>query len=195
MGVSPRRGFALIFVVVTLGVIAILATVLLFNTDTSLHQRNIRNAVTALRRIKAELGSAGVTPTYRGDVLKYPGRLSYLYARIATTDADACGVPYVATDVSRWAGPYHLIPMLRTNAYQLAPGIVAQDVLLRLPSTGTAGQIGLLRVQLNNVALKDAQDLGLAFDGVSTGAGPQITFTPSGNSPVNILFNISIVGC
>ncbi|HJQ20332.1 MAG TPA: hypothetical protein VJ867_08300 [Gemmatimonadaceae bacterium] len=195
MAVRAHRGFALIFVVVTLGVMAILATVMLFNTDTSLHQRNIRNAVTALRRFKGELGAAGVTPTYRGDVLKYPGRLSYLYAKIATTDNDACGTFYVATDVSRWAGPYHLIPMLRTQNYQLAPGIVAQDQLLRVPPSGTAVQPAVLQIQLTGVAAKDAQDLGMALDGVPNGSGAQITFTPNGNNPVDVLFNINIVGC
>jgi hypothetical protein len=195
MAAERRAGFALVFVVVALAVAMILGTVVLLNTSTAQQRARVQAVATALRRFEWELGTAPVQPTYRGDVRLYPLRLSYLFAKIATTDRNACGVVYAGADVGRWAGPYHLVPMLRANAYQVIPGVVVQDSLERTPTSGPQTQAAVLSLRMNNVALQDAQDIGLAFDGISTGAGPRITFTPGGSTPVTVRYNINIVGC
>ena len=188
-----RRGFALIFVVVTLAVMAILATVILANSAGGRERARVINAVTELLRFGFEIGSASKKPSFQGDIGKYPGRLSHLYAKIATTDNNSCGAAYSGADVNKWNGPYHLVPMVRDSNYQMMPGVIASDTLLRVPASG--GGAATLSIVMRNVAIDLAQDLEMAIDGVSTGAGPQVTFTPNGSNPVTVLYNISITAC
>jgi len=190
---AKRFGFALIFVVVTLAVMAILATVILANSA-SARQRDLTiNAISELRRFGFEIGSASKKPSFQGDIGKYPGRLSHLFASITTSDQNSCGAVYSGSDVSKWMGPYHLVPMVRDSNYQMMPGLIASDTLLRVPTSGNGA--GVLSIVMRNVAIELAQDLGMAFDGVSTGAGPTITFTPNGSNAVTVLYNISITAC
>lgn len=183
----------MIFLVVTLAVMAILATVVLANTAGARQRDTLVQAVSELLRFGYEIGVNTKKPSFRGDVGNYPGRLSHLYQPVTTTDRNSCGTTYSASDAGKWTGPYHLIPMVRDANYQMVPGIVASDTLVRTPTTG--GTSPTLAIVLRNVSLETAQDLGLAFDGVSTGAGPNITFTPSGTSPVSVSYNIPITAC
>ena len=190
---AVRRGVALIFLVVTLAVMAILATVVLANTAGARQKDTLIQAVSELLRFGYEIGVNTKKPSFRGDVGNYPGRLAHLFQPITTTDRNSCGNTYSGSDAGKWTGPYHLIPMVRDANYQMVPGIVASDTLVRTPTTG--GGSPILSIVLRNVSLETAQDLGLAFDGVSTGAGPTITFTPSGTAPVSVFYNISITAC
>lgn len=190
---AERRGAALIFLVVTLAVMSILATVVLANTAGARQRDTIIQAVSELLRFGYEIGVNTKKPSFRGDVGNYPGRLSHLFQPINVTDRNSCGATYAASDANKWEGPYHLIPMVRDANYQMVPGIVASDTLFRTPTTGGASP--LLSIALRNVPIETARDLGLAFDGVSTGAGPLITFTPNGTNPVSVFYNIPITAC
>lgn len=195
MAVEPRRGVALIFVVVTLAVMLILATVVVANTAGKGHRERVRAATAALLRFRSEFGAQGNAPSFIQDLNQAPGRLSHLYVKLTNQDRDSCGQLYGNQEINNWRGPYHLIPMLRDYAYQIEPGLIASDTLVRTPSMATGQQAGILSVVMHDVSIELAQDIGLAMDGVSTGAGPQITFTPSGTNPVKVLFNVPIQGC
>lgn len=188
----PRRGVALIFLLVTLAVMLILATVVLANTAGARQRDMVVQAVSELARFGYEIGINTKRPSFRGDIGRFPGRLSQLYARITTTDRNICGNTYSGAEVGRFEGPYHLIPMVRDSAYQMIPGLIASDTLAR--RTG-AGGADTLQIVMRNVAIQMAQDLALAFDGVTTGVGPLIKFTPSGSNPVSVFYNIPITGC
>lgn len=190
---AERRGFALIFVVVTLAVMLILATVVLANTAGARQRDRTQTAITQLLRFGFEIGENTKKPSFRGDVGSYPGRLSHLYVPIAQTDRNSCGNFYSNSDVGKWMGPYHLVPMVRDSSYQLMPGVIVSDTLIRTPPSGGANPI--LSIVMRDVAIETAQDMGLAFDGISTGAGPKITFTPSGTDPVSVFYNIPITAC
>lgn len=193
MAVRSRRGVALIFLVVTLAVMFILATVVLANTAGARQRDRVVQAVSELLRFGYEIGVNTKKPSFRGDVGNYPGRLSHLFQRIMVTDRNICGATYSGADVGKWTGPYHLIPMVRDSAYQMIPGVIASDTLAR--KTATGGAPDTLQIVMRNVSLEMAQDLGLAFDGVSSGIGPAIKFTPSGTNPVSLFYNIPITGC
>lgn len=193
MAAKARRGVALIFLVVTLAVMLILATVVLANTAGARQREMVVQAVAELLRFGYEIGVNTKKPSFRGDVGSYPGRLSHLFQAITTTDRNSCGNTYSGSDVGKWTGPYHLISMVRDSNYQMVPGLIARDTLIRTPTTGGANPI--LSIVMRNVQLQMAQDLGLAFDGISTGAGPIITFTPNGTNPVSVFYNISITAC
>ena len=193
MAARTRRGVALIFLVVTLAVMFILATVILANSAGARQRDRIVQAVAELLRFGYEIGVNTKKPSFRGDVGNYPGRLSHLYQPVTTSDRNSCGNTYSGSDAGKWIGPYHLIPMVRDSFYQMMPGLVAIDTLLRTPTTGGANPI--LSIVMRNVAIETAQDLGLAFDGVGTGAGPNITFTPNGTNPITVLYNIPITAC
>ena len=192
---AERRGIALIFVVVTLAVLLILATVVVANTASGRHQERVRAATAALLRFRSEIGSQGNSPSFIQDLNDAPGRLSHLYVKLTNQDRNSCGVVYGNQEINNWRGPYHLVPMLRNMPYQIEPGLIANDALDREPDVATGQQAGVLSIIMDNVAIDMAQDLGVAFDGVNTGAGPTITFTPSGTSPVQVKFNVNINGC
>ena len=188
-----RRGVALIFVVVSLAVMLILATVILANTASARKADAIQSGITELIRFGYEIGDNEKKPSFRGDVTAHPGRLSHLYAKITTTDQNSCDIPYSGADVGKWNGPYHLVPMVRDKQYQLAPGVVASDTLQRTPASDNGP--ATLSIVMRNVSLDLAQGFGLALDGRSDGAGPRITFTASGTSPVTMLYNVQIDRC
>lgn len=192
MAAKARRGVALIFLVVTLAVMLILATVVLANTAGARQRDMVVQAVSELLRFGYEIGVNTKKPSFRGDVGNYPGRLSHLFQTVTTSDKNICGVTYSGSDVSKWEGPYHLVPMVRDSAYQMIPGLIAIDTLLRIDPPGNNDTLAIV---MRNVSLELAQDVGLAFDGISTGAGSTIQFTPSGTSPVTVLYKIPITSC
>lgn len=191
--VADRRGVALIFLVVTLAVMFILATVILANTAGARQRDRVIQAVAELTRFGYEIGINTKRPSFRGDIGRFPGRLSHLYAEITTTDRNICGNTYSGAEVGRFEGPYHLIPMVRDSAYQMIPGLVASDTLRWVNAPG--GAQDTLQIVMRNVSVELAQDISLAFDGTSTGVGPLIKFTLSGSNPVSVFYNIPITGC
>jgi hypothetical protein len=193
MAAKARRGVALIFLVVTLAVMLILATVVLANTAGARQRDTVVQAVSELLRFGYEIGVNTKKPSFRGDVGSYPGRLSHLFQTILTTDQNVCGTTYSGSDVGKWTGPYHLVPMVRDSSYQMIPGLIAIDTLLRIDAPG--GNPDTLGIVMRNVSISLAQDLGLAFDGVSTGTGANIQFIPNGTNPVTVRYNIPITSC
>lgn len=187
-----RRGFALIIVVVTLAVMLILSTVILANTASARRADAVLAGLNELIRFGYEIGDNEKKPSFRGDVVAHPGRLSHLYVKITTGDRDSCGVPYSGAKANSWNGPYHLIPMVREMNYQLVPGVMVSDTLERNPPSGNGP--ATLSIVMKDVQLDMAQAFGMAMDGVSTGAGPKITFDPNVN-PVVMRYNVPIDRC
>jgi len=196
MAADRGRGFALTFVVVTLAVMAIVATVIVLNSANATSRYNVQLAAAALLRFKSEIGSkTGVTPAFASDVAANPGHLSQLNTQLVNADSNSCNQTYGNPNVNGWSGPYHLVPMLRNRQYQIEPGLVVEDTLMRIPATGPNNQNATLALVMLGVSADMAQGVGLALDGVSTGAGPTVIFTPNGSNPVTMYYYIPIVGC
>jgi hypothetical protein len=190
---ADRRGIALIIVIVSMAVMLVLATVILANTASTMQRDHIQAGVTQLIRFGFEIGDNEKRPSFRGDIGAHPGRLSDLYVPITTARRNSCGTFYSGAEVGRWIGPYHLVPMQRDANYQLFPGLLVSDTLERVPATGNGP--ATLQIVMRNVALQTAEDLGRAFDGIASGAGPRITFTPNGTSPIDVRYNVPIDRC
>ena len=181
-----RRGFALIAAIVFVAVMAVIATVITVSLSGDNDARRIQKAADGLLRLAREIDS--VAPSFRTEVRAKPGRLTQLVIPITTAMPDACGSNFTVAEGNRWNGPYHPVP-IGAAGYPIAPGFVATDVL--------AANVARTRlpIVMNNVAIADAEDLGLLVDGVSTGAGPVVTFTPNGTNPVTVSYNVLITGC
>lgn len=181
-----RPGFALIVAIVFVAVVAVLATVITVNLSGDNDAKRVRKAADILLRFAREIDS--VAPSFRSQVGVNPGRLSQLVVPLVVGDVNSCGAAYTVLQRSNWRGPYHLVP-IQTTGYNIAPGFFASNVL-----TANAARTRL-PIVMNSVALADAQSLGLIVEGISTGAGPVVTFTPSGNNPVTVSYNVGITGC
>lgn len=190
-----RRGVALIFLVVTLAVMLIMATVIIVNTASGRQKERVLSATSALRRFETEFGAQGNAPSFIQDLNHAPGRLSQLYQKLTNQDLDSCDLPFGSNDINSWRGPYHLVPMLKDQPYQIEPGIVAEDTLMRVPAAASGQQPGVLKVVMLNVAIDVARELGNYFDNRTDGLGTKITFTPNGTNPVTVYFNVNIQGC
>jgi len=190
-----RRGFALIAAIVFVAVMAVIATVITVSLSGDNDARRIRKAADGLLRLAREIDS--VAPSFRTEVQAKPGRLTQLVIPITGAMPSACGVTFAEAAADQagtgapgngWNGPYHPVP-IGAAGYPIAPGFVATDVL------AANGARTRLPIVMNNVAIADAEDLGLLVDGVSTGAGPVVTFTPNGTNPVTVSYNVLITGC
>lgn len=179
-----RRGFALIAAIVFVAILAVLATVITVNLSGDNDAQRIRKTADTLRRLAQEIRDPSQDPSFWQQVGRNPGRLSQLVIPITSTSPNACGATFSGGQAGNWRGPYHLVP-IPTTGYRIAPGFLANDVL-------TANGATLLPIVMNNVAITDAQDLGLVVDNVSTGAGPTVTFTPNGVNPVTVSYNVAI---
>lgn len=184
---SPRirRGVVLVVAVVTIAVMAVLATVIFASLQSGGGVDRIVLASDILFRFKTEI--IGAPPSFYERIKVYPGGLSHLVEPITTLKRNSCGDLYKASpDVNNWRGPYHLIPFNPADGYVLSLGIVAQDSTVR--TTFTNGALALAIV-MNDVQLADAQSLKAKIDGTS---GDTIAFTPSGENPVVVHYRMPI---
>lgn len=181
-----RRGFALMVAVVTVAVMAILATVIFASlSGGGIGFDRIVLATDILFRFKTEI--IGAPPSFYERIKVYPGQLHDLVEPITTNDVNSCGQFYNASpDVNNWLGPYHLIPFNENFGYTLSAGIVAQNATER--TTFSNGALALAIV-MNDVTLADAQAMKARVDGTS---GDTIAFTPNGDNPVVVRYRIPI---
>lgn len=181
-----RRGFALMIAVVSVAVMAILATVIFASlTGGGAGFDRITLATDILFRFKTEI--IGSPPSFYERIRTYPGQLHDLVEPITTTDVNSCGLPYSASpDVNNWLGPYHLIPFNENLGYTLSSGIVAQNTTIR--TTFTNGALALAIV-MNDITLADAQAMKAKVDGTS---GDTIAFTPNGDNPIVVQYRMPI---
>lgn len=182
-----RRGFALMIAVVSVAVMAILATVIFASLSGggSGSFDRITLATDILYRFKTEI--IGAPPSFYERIRTYPGELHDLVEPITTSDVNSCGQAYSASpDVNNWQGPYHLIPFNESFGYTLSSGIVAQNATIRTTFTNGALALGIV---MNDITLADAQAMKAKIDGTS---GDTIAFTPNGDNPVVVHYRMPI---
>lgn len=181
-----RRGFALMIAVVSVAVMAILATVIFASlTGSGAGFDRITLATDILFRFKTEI--IGSPPSFYERIRVYPGHLHDLVEPITTSDVNSCGEFYKASpDVNNWLGPYHLIPFNENIGYTLSSGIVAQNATIRTMFTDGALALAIV---MNDITLADAQAMKAKIDGTS---GDTIAFTPNGDNPVVVHYRMPI---
>ncbi len=191
---TSRSGFALFGAIVIVAIIAVMATVITVNLTGDNDAKRIAKVADILKRIEVE--TDGTTPSFKGQVGKFPGKLSQLARRISNPngDADDCGTVYTNAIAGNWKGPYHIFPM-EGGSYTLAQGFIANDPMERSPAySGGTPASGFLSVVIPNVSLSDAKILGIVVDRVNTGSGPYVAF--SSTNPTTVRYKNPITsGC
>lgn len=97
---SPRLGFTLAEVLVTLALLAMLGAVLLPTVAGQIFKGDAGRVVQDLQAVR------GGTEQFLADVRRYPGKYSDLSKVITTLNTDILGNTYNAGMVGRWKGPY-----------------------------------------------------------------------------------------
>lgn len=184
-----RSGFALFAVLVTVVVLAVLSTVMVTTLSGGNDADRITQAADVLKRFEVETINA-TAPAFKINTGVNPGRLSHLFRHITTADPNSCGTGYTSTIVGNQRGPYHLVPYPVSTQFIIAPGFVANDVLVRNPNSSSAGT---LAVVMNNVTLGDAQLLGRYVDGRVDGKGTYVQYSLT--DPTSVSYLIPVIGC
>ena len=181
-----RRGVVLVVAIVTIAVMAILATVI----SAALRPGGVDRIVLAsdiLFRFKTEI--IGADPSFYERLKVYPGQLSHLVFPITTSDRNSCRDFYKASpDVNNWRGPYHLVPWVPGQDYILALGISAEDTTVRT-FFSPPGNAQALAIVMKDIQVADARALKARIDGVG---GDTIAFTENGDNPVTVHYRIPI---
>ena len=184
-GIAKRPGFALFTALVTIAVIAVLATVIVLSLNVDFNR--IAIAQDSLFRFKTEI--IGVPPSFFTRINTYPGHLSDLVQPITTLQTNSCGNFYKSSpDVNNWQGPYHLVPFNPALGYTMARGLVANDSTRRTTFTDATPALAIVMV---DVQLADAQALKARVDGI---IGDTVAFTPNGSNPITVLYRMPSTG-
>lgn len=173
-------------------VLAVLSAVITVNLTGDNDARRIAKVADILKRLELEI--AGVAPSFKSEVDRYPGRLSDLATRPTTADKNSCQGTSVYTSAQvnatngAWKGPYHIFPMPVTG-YQIASGFLATNMMTRSSPTNV---VGTLPIVITNVTRSDAQGLGIVVDGTNTGTGAKVKF--GAGDPVTVSYLVTIQG-
>lgn len=184
--IANRPGFALFTALITIAVIAVLATVIVLSINIDFNR--IAIAADSLFRFKSEI--IGTPPSFFTRINVYPGHLHDLVEPITTLQTNSCAGQFYKSspDVNNWQGPYHLVPYNPANGYTMARGIVANDSTRRTTFTNGSSALAIV---MQDVQLADAQALKARVDGPT---GDTIAFTPNGPNPITVLYRIPSTG-
>lgn len=178
-GISARRGFALVAVIVLVAIIAVLAAVVGPSLAHALNQERIAKADRSL----VKLDSAIVR--FKRTTKSYPGRLNHLAVQITTLDKDSCGNNYTNGQVNDWAGSTidtlggsYIGQPVPAGGLPLAGGLgYAQDSIGRNPP----GPSGVIEIRMADVPEDDAILLNDRIDGIADFvAGNEVLGNPTG---------------
>lgn len=184
-----RAGFTLLEVVVVLAILGVLAGVLFPQLAGRTTQGQAANLASNLDVL------ADAIQTYRGDVNRYPSRLTYLPdAPPASGATDACGRPLPPGLAAAWGGPYLA---RRVNAAGIPSGSATiRTTLRRVPANASGGSNGTLFIDADDVDLAVADILEAAIDGNADLTGGSLVWQPAGASGRGtVSFAIPVRGC
>lgn len=150
--VRRPNGFTLIEIVVALVVITLLAGVIFTRVIGRVDQGEAAALTQSLDAVSAAVQE------FRGDVGRYPGRLTYLSAPLASGALDLCGS--AIPNVGKWSGPY-LDRLVNAN------GIPSGNarILNTLRRQAGGGNYNLLLIDAQGVDLSTAEQIDRGFDG------------------------------
>jgi Tfp pilus assembly protein PilE len=179
-GISARRGFALVAVIVLVAIVAVLAAVVGPGLAHALNQERVAKADRSL----VKLDSAIVR--FKRTTMVYPGRLNHLAIQITTQDMNSCGNNYTLGQVNNWAGSTidtiggaYIAQPVPAGGLPLAGGLgYVQDSIRRNPS----GPSGVLEILMADVPEDDAILLNDRIDGIADFvAGNEVAGNQTGN--------------
>lgn len=198
-GARPRAGFTIVEIIVGVVVLSILAAVVIANVTPAAKQASDVERISVAAQNLDELARAIAffEPTkpafsFHQTVGVYPGFLSQLTVQLTTSQRNSCGTTFTNQQVTAWTGTYYgrQIP---TTQFKVADGFIAQDALVRVPTTNATQERGALYIVMPAVARSDAVSLGLNVDGDASGTVGAVRY-PAGD-PVAVSYRIEVGGC
>lgn len=161
---TPRRGFSVLEVVVSIAIVVSLAVVIVPSVDLLIEKARMDLIEDQLRKIED-----GIT-NFRNKITTNPGRLYHLSRPITTADSSPCG-SYTNQEVNAWAGtpplggPY-INEVFPEGPIKIATFGTADPVLVRDPPTqGGTQKYAFLYYTISGVTRTDAIEINERIDG------------------------------
>jgi len=183
-----RWAFTLFEILVALVIVALLTAVIIPTVGGRLRQSQATAIGDELTNLTTAINA------YRQNVLKYPNKLDLLTnTPVAGTSLDICGSAMVATNVSKWQGPYLARPITTGTDFPVGDATV-NDQLVRNPS-GVQTGVGLLQIKIDVVDTVAAVALEAQFDGNADFTTGSILWTRTNPGVGTLTYSIPIRGC
>src|SRR5437867_897090 len=116
---KSKHGFTLAEILVALVIIALLTAVIIPTVGGKLRQSQATAIADELTNLTTAINA------YRQNVLRYPYKLDLLTnTPVAGVSQDICGTLMVATNVSKWQGPYLSRPITTSTDFPLGDATV-----------------------------------------------------------------------
>ena len=216
-----RQGFTLIEAIVGITIASVLATAfyltMKLNTvggstqDAAERASNTAVALFDIVNSIAALETTNPPYSFKQTVGAYPTRLSQLTTPLVAGDRNSCDRvedAYLTTAVPQfpanpgyvlgWKGPYSVYTFPTGGAIQLASGFIAQDDLVRVPTSPVnnakdAEWAGRLQIVFPTVTQSDAQALDAAVDLTISGTSGTVRYTAT--DPTAVQYEIRVSRC
>lgn len=189
---TPRRGFSLAEVLVTIAIIAALSVVAI---------PAVMNKLTEARAAALAETLDGINETvqsYRGNVGRYPRFLSQLSTKPLTGAPEICVGTQPDVNINQWRGPY--TSRAFTSAGTRVGDALISDTLRRVPATASSTPYGVAYVDVTAVDSAVAAYIEASFDGTpfdyAAGTVTWARTAPPPAGPVGKLsYAIPVRGC
>ena len=172
-----RAGFTLVEVIVALAVLLILAAVAIPQVGGYLDQKRIESTAAQLAIVRDALYLTGTG--FRQVIQANASELSHLSSPLTAVDDDSCGNAFSNAERNRWpnGGPFVNF-VIDATAGMATPIGLANNALVRAPTTATTGVTNRLRITWTNASLADAEALDLHVDGTAGWNTGTVQWTP-----------------
>lgn len=193
---SGRPGFSLAEVIVTIAILALLATVVVRSTSGVADRERVKESIETLERLSFAI--------FRFDlvVARFPRRITHLHTRITgSPETSICSaVTYTSSQQSTWethpfGGPFWEYPTA-ASGFPIPIGMVS-DTMVRSPliAINTARSFGILQIVVREVSDDDVVEMNLLVDRDGSSTQGAIRWTPDGAGANTMTWNIPIAGC
>jgi prepilin-type N-terminal cleavage/methylation domain-containing protein len=174
---ARRTGFTLVEVIVALAVLLILAAVAIPQIGGYVDQKRIESTASQLVIVRDALYLTGTG--FRQVIQANASELSHLSSPITAADDDSCGNAFSTAERNRWpnGGPFVNFVIDATSGMATPIGL-ANNALVRAPTTATTGVTNRLRITWTNASLADAEALDLYVDGAAGWNAGTVQWTP-----------------
>ena len=172
-----RAAFTLVEVIVALAVLLILAAVAIPQIGGYLDQKRIEGTAAQLIIVRDALYLTGTG--FRQVIQANASELSHLSSPLTASDNDSCGSVFSSAERNRWpnGGPFVNFVIDATSGMATPIGL-ANNALIRAPTTATTGVTNRLRITWTNASLADAEAFDLYVDGTAGWNAGTVQWTP-----------------
>ena len=163
---TPRRGFTLPEVLVTLAIVATLAAVLLPALNNQLSKGDAGRLTSDLVAVQTAVGA------FTSDLRRYPADLTDLKTKPLSTDLDVLGNAFGAVLINKWRGPY-LSKDLSTGNLPTGHGANITGTFTR----SSYNDIEYLSISVSPLTPAEFDNIDQIIDETANSAAGQMRFT------------------